>query len=510
MFIRPWPAFIFSALLFLVQPGLAWAHGEAPHTPATIWQHWNRDPLLLFGLWLVAAAYLLGTTKLWQRLGPGQGIRYSHVLAFFGGLVALVIALVSPLDGLAETLFSAHMVQHLLLLIVAPPLLVWSRPVIPLLWALPQPARHAVGHGWRQARWGGRAWHLLTQPGLVWALYALTLWLWHLPRLYQAALTNDLIHEVEHVNFLGVGLLFWWLVLQPVGPRRLGYGATILFIFTTVLHSGALGALLTFAQIVLYPIYETRVAAWGLTPLEDQQVAGILMWLPAGFVYVLTALVSLGVWLHQLETRLQRHEAAILSPAVVQTKLTVKPSSPPRLPGQARRRPNQSVWLLNLGTTILLALLPLVLLFDLPAGLNRLVAGEPDVVVEVTARQWAWQVRYPAHEIETLNELHLPTGRPVLIRLSSQDIWHSLSLPMLAETVAVTPDKVQTLYLQIDEVGLYEGQCGDFCGLGQAEMKIRLIAQPPAEFEAWLVSQRGTEPELRSQPVSIQVSGMLE
>jgi cytochrome c oxidase assembly factor CtaG len=255
---------------------------------------------------VVIGLYGRGVWQLWQRAGIGQGIHYWQVAAFGGGLVVVLIAFVSPLAALAGALFSAHMLQHLLLMIVAPPLLILGAPLLPLLWALPLPARRAIGQEWKAATSIRYLWQQLTHPVTVWLLSVVTLWVWHLPALYQAALGQVWVHELEHFSFFGASLLFWWLVIQPHGRRRLGYGAGILFIFTTALQSGALGALLTFARVPLYPIYSSSVAGWNMTLLEDQQLAGLMMWIPSGIVYLVAALILLGAWLQSLE----RQEAA--------------------------------------------------------------------------------------------------------------------------------------------------------------------------------------------------------
>jgi cytochrome c oxidase assembly factor CtaG len=231
-------------------------------------------------------------------------IRRWQVAAFGVGLIVVFVALITPLAALADALFSAHMVQHLLLILLAAPLLVLGAPLVPFLWALPAPARKRVGRWWQNIPLLRTLWRSLSQPLIVWLLYALTFWIWHLPTLYQAALEWVWVHELEHASFLLTALLFWWTVLHPLGGhKRLGYGAGALYLFTTALHSSALGALLTFAERPLYPIYVSSVAAWNLTLLEDQQLAGVIMWVPAGVVYPTVALVLLGIWLQRMEDR---------------------------------------------------------------------------------------------------------------------------------------------------------------------------------------------------------------
>jgi cytochrome c oxidase assembly factor CtaG len=280
--------------------------------PEDLWQSWSWEPFVLLGLLISAGLYAQGVRLLWRRVGPGRAVTYWQLLAFSLGLGTVFVALISPLNAVSRALFSAHMIQHLLLIVVAAPLLVLGDPLVPLLWGLPKKARHAVGGWWKSAGLLRSAWHGLSQPLVVWSLYTVSLWVWHLPALYQAAIERVFVHELEHLSFLGTALLFWWIVIQPSGHRRLGHGAAILFVFTTALHSGALGALLTFARTPLYPVYSSTVAAWNLTILGDQQLAGLIMWVPTGIVYLLTALILLVFWLQAIERRQAQRERVAL------------------------------------------------------------------------------------------------------------------------------------------------------------------------------------------------------
>ena len=205
------------------------------------------------------------------------------------------MALVSPLHLLGEALFSAHMAQHELLMVVAAPLLVLGRPIVAFLWAVPMPWRRAAGN--ISARPSvQRTWHLLTLPVVAWTVHAVAIWLWHVPALFQATLDSDLIHTAQHLSFLGSALLFWWSLLR-VREGRLGRPAAILYLFTTALHTSLLGVLLTFSDRVWYPLYQSSTAPWGLSPLEDQQLAGLIMWIPAGVAYLVAALAIAASWL---------------------------------------------------------------------------------------------------------------------------------------------------------------------------------------------------------------------
>jgi cytochrome c oxidase assembly factor CtaG len=133
----------------------------------------------------------------------------------------------------------------------------------------------------------------------AWWVHAAALWLWHIPSLFQATLENDWIHSAQHVSFLGSALLFWWSLFYAHGKGR--YGASVLYLFTTAVHTSILGALLTFATTIWYPAYIGTTSAWGLTPLEDQQLGGLIMWIPAGLVYVVAGLVLFAGWLRESE-----------------------------------------------------------------------------------------------------------------------------------------------------------------------------------------------------------------
>jgi cytochrome c oxidase assembly factor CtaG len=243
------------------------------------------------------ALYGAGYWRLRARSGHAtRALRLRQAIAFLCGWLMLLTALVSPLDALGAALFSAHMVQHELLMIVAAPLLVSGRPLAVWLWALPAGWRIQVG---RATRWPPvrTLWRCLTAPLAAWLLHAAALWLWHAPSLFQAALMHPWIHTLQHTSFLASALLFWWSVLG----RRAGTtpGATaMLSLFTTMVHTGALGALLTLAPGLWYPLYIAPSTALGFDPLQDQQMGGLVMWVPGGLAYVLVALAIAARWLN--------------------------------------------------------------------------------------------------------------------------------------------------------------------------------------------------------------------
>jgi putative membrane protein len=270
-------------------PACAWAH--APQAcEAAASAGWTFDPLVVGALVLSGTLYAAGLHRLWRSAGRGRGVRRVQAAAFLGGWLVLAAALVSPIDALGSMLFSVHMVQHELLMVVAAPLLAASRPLAVWTWALPR--------AWRP--WAGRCtkslpvaslWRLVRYAPAAWALHALALWAWHVPAFFEAALASTAVHTLQHLSFFLSALLFWW---APIGrASRAGAGAAVLYLFTTMVHTGALGALLTLSPTLWYPWYAGCTAALGLEPLEDQQIGGLIMWIPAGLAYLAAALAIL-------------------------------------------------------------------------------------------------------------------------------------------------------------------------------------------------------------------------
>jgi putative membrane protein len=272
-----------TAAALLASSGAALAHASsADHVSA-----WRIEAWVVALMLSSAAGYAVGLQRLWRRAGPGRGIRPRQALAFAAGWVSLAAALSPPLDPLGTQLFSAHMVQHELMMVVAAPLLCLSQPIVAWTWACPLGCRRLLGRVTGSTVWSW-AWQRLTAPLAAWALHASVLWGWHLPALFDAALGDNGLHTLQHLSFLGSALLFWWAVLRP-SPRAAG-GAALLYVFTTMMHTAGLGALLTLSDRAWYSAYNATVAGWGLDALEDQQLGGLVMWVPAGAAYLVCAL----------------------------------------------------------------------------------------------------------------------------------------------------------------------------------------------------------------------------
>jgi putative membrane protein len=278
-----------------------------------VWSPFITVPLALAALW-----YAIGLFSLWHASAPGRGVRAGEAACFTAGWLVLALALVSPLHPLGEVLFSAHMVQHELLMVVAAPLLVLGRPLVPYVWALPPRWRHSVA-GVARAPAFRAAWSGLTRPSTTWLLHAAAIWIWHAPALYEATLHNALVHTLQHVSFLATGLLFWWSLLRGA---RLGYGASVAYLFATMLHTSALGVVLAFASSLWYPAYAATTMQWGLTPLDDQQLGGLIMWIPGGLSYLIGSLVLIARWMRESESRALLREDVATRAAVGQWRLS--------------------------------------------------------------------------------------------------------------------------------------------------------------------------------------------
>jgi len=258
---------------------------------------WSFEPAVVVPLAIVAVAFVLGAVRRWNRLDWSS----AQAVFFAAGWLTLFVALVTPVHALGSLLFWVHMTQHELLMIVAAPLLVLSRPLLWFLWALLQRYRETLG-SFAKRRSVVVMWSLATLPLFVWLLHGATLWAWHIPSLYDASVEVEWVHAVQHAMFLGTALLFWWTLLHG-RHGRLTSGAGVVYCFTTAVHTSVLGALMTFAQRSWYSVYEGRTTAFHLTTLQDQQIGGLVMWVPAGVIFIGLGLWLMAAWIRESERR---------------------------------------------------------------------------------------------------------------------------------------------------------------------------------------------------------------
>jgi putative membrane protein len=262
------------------------------------------DVVMVLVLSAAATVYLTGVWRLWARAGVGHGVRRWHVACYSAGMMFLWLALISPLDALADVRFSAHMSQHELLMLVGAPLIVLGKPFVAGAWVLDDGARE------RWLAWVRRShlragWRVATHPLLVLAVHGAVLWIWHIPALFEAALAHPGLHAVQHAMFFGTAMLFWWALIDGRYGRA-GYGVSVAYVFATAMHSGFLGVLATLARHTWYPTHAERTAAAGADALVDQQLAGLIMWVPAGVILTAIGLALFVAWLGEAERRVAR------------------------------------------------------------------------------------------------------------------------------------------------------------------------------------------------------------
>jgi len=263
---------------------------------------WNWEPWILASLAMALLLYFAGLYRM-PRNVRRLVLSSARIAAFTAAIAILFAALISPLDALDDQLFSAHMAQHLVLIMIAPPLLVAGRPGIASLWAFPLPLRRALGRFYLRSGLHSAV-QTSMSPLVVWILCSAVLWFWHLPGPYGWAVENEFVHAIEHICFFVTSLMFWSLVLEPPGRhRRLSHAAALIFVATIGIQNGLLGALLTFSARPLYSAYFSTTTAWGLTPLEDQQLGGLGMWIPASAIHLTTLGVLFVAWLRLIDNQ---------------------------------------------------------------------------------------------------------------------------------------------------------------------------------------------------------------
>ncbi len=263
------------------------------------WEFWPQIVLLLAGSGLV---YGLGWFRL-RRRGFTQLAHGGRLTAFLLGLFFLALAMLSAIEVLQDLLFSAHMVQHLFIAMVGPPLLLLGNPFPIMLWGLPAGLRRALGRHLTPQAPFRRAVRRLTPPWPAWGLFVGSQWLWHVPAAYDAALRSEIVHILEHVIFFGTALLFWWHVvhLPPRWHGRLGYGLRLGYTLAALGPNEALGVTLSFLQEPVYTHYTTVARPFPITVLEDQMLGGAIMWVAGGMMYVIAAVALLAMRLSEEE-----------------------------------------------------------------------------------------------------------------------------------------------------------------------------------------------------------------
>lgn len=305
---------------------------------------WSWRPEVIILLVLGGSLYMTGWWRLRQRTYAREA-RQSDIrqrrsrsvwhlaarwrpISYLGGLVAIGLALMSPIDILSQQLFLMHMIQHLLLIMVAPPLLLIANPLPFILWGLPDRLRQKIGGAISRLlhrESASRRWlRTLTSPGIVWLFTVFAIVGWHDPALYNAALRIEWVHDLEHLFFFAAGMCYWWHV-TGAGPRihkQFGPVGRIAFALAAVPPNMTLGVILAFAREPVYTYYLSVPRLWNISVLDDQRIGGIIMWIPGSMMYIMTALILASRLLGQeagkpaLPEKAWAEEDALLAPGV--------------------------------------------------------------------------------------------------------------------------------------------------------------------------------------------------
>lgn len=305
-------AMVVGALVLV--PGVASAHGVAAVPPdlAMVLTGWSFDIEVWLPIGLAAWGYLVLVRSV-DRAHPDNPVPRRRTWSWMSGLGVLLVATQSVIGAYDTTLFTVHMTQHLLLTMVAAPLLLLGAPVTLLLRA----ASPEVRTRWILPVLHSRVVRAVSNPVVAWTLFAAVLWMSHFSPLFDAALEDPLVHELEHLLYLAAALLFWWPVVGvDPAPRRLSHPMRVGYLIVGMPFSSFLGLAIFSATTVLYRHYATLVRDWGQPPLEDQQWAGGIMWAGGDLVFLVAIVLAVGVWLRAEEAEGRRVDALLDRQAV--------------------------------------------------------------------------------------------------------------------------------------------------------------------------------------------------
>ena len=259
-----------------------------------LFSQWEWRLIILIPLGILAVIYVTGWLTIRRRLGGRSRLaNYWRLAAYIGGMVVLMTSLMSPIDLLGGQLFFMHMIQHLLTMMVAAPLLALSNPFPIGLWGLPTPLRRVVASGFVHDSWFRRALTYVTRPSIVWFLYLVIYLGWHDPEFYTLALRRDGVHDFQHITFFVGSMLYWWHV-TGAGPRLHGQfpiWARIVYLLAMIPPNMIAGIMIALSPTVIYTYYESVPRIWGYTVLQDQMAAGVIMWIPGSMMFLIAALV---------------------------------------------------------------------------------------------------------------------------------------------------------------------------------------------------------------------------
>ena len=264
---------------------------------------WNLEPISVIALLVLAGLYFVGLKR-----SKGQSMKlitWWRPVALVAGVLSLLIASLSPLHNISGSLFFAHMIQHIILIMIGPPLILLGGPIVPVMRGLPSGLRREIVIPILQNRKCRKLLEICTNPVVAWFVYVGSLWAWHTPRLYDEAVRNTGIHGLEHGFFVLASIFFWWCVIDPIPMKpKLSGGLRLLYLFLATLQNTVLGAFITLSTAPWYSSYlVSSEILMGLTPMQDQRIGGLIMWIPGAMMYFLALSIAFFVMIFGEERR---------------------------------------------------------------------------------------------------------------------------------------------------------------------------------------------------------------
>jgi putative membrane protein len=268
----------------------------AAHSLGDLLSGWDVLDPLAFLVLLAAAAYLFGAFRIASRSRTSILDR-KRIYAGITGYASLYIALAGPFDAFAPEAFWLHMTQHIIISMISAPLMLLSSPMAAFLWAMPETMRMGAGDLLKRDGAIQRVMRWLIDPRITVPLFIGTLYAWHAPALFSAALNNNYVHYLQHFTFFTTSALFWWPIIGPAPVRsKLRYPARLLYLLSVVTPTAVLASVITMTHSVIYKDYLGSPMHWGMTPLEDQTLAGLILWIPGNALYLAALTAIFFTW----------------------------------------------------------------------------------------------------------------------------------------------------------------------------------------------------------------------
>ncbi|BCX82405.1 putative membrane protein [Methylomarinovum caldicuralii] len=279
-------------LVLLLSPLPAWSHGGLEDD---LWRAWTFTPEILAPLLLTGLVYARGC---WRRHRQHRPVPVGQIAAFCLGILCFFIALQSPIEPLSDHFLFIHQIEHLLLRVFAPLLMILAMPLAPLIQGLPRRARHSLLAPLVRSRLARGLYGFFSHPLVAPVLFVATLVVWQIPTLHDRAVQDLLLHDLMHLSMIVTGFFFWWLIADPRGTRaRLPYGLRLIVLWAVTIPNTLLGAGITLSRQPLYQVYDVLTGRWGIDRLMDQQIGGILIWGPGAMMGVIGTGVVFLVWI---------------------------------------------------------------------------------------------------------------------------------------------------------------------------------------------------------------------